>query len=124
MYKLTNSANIVRIKDGAFVPTSPENADYVAYLDWLAAGNTPIPADVEDPKAAVRTEIDDLERASMLPYAVRQFMLMSMEADAVALGETRGLTKEQSLAILTTQNAGYRGVKKLHADIAAMRKQL
>lgn len=44
-YKLTNSSAIVRIEDGAFIPTDPANADYSAYLAWVAEGNIPLPAD-------------------------------------------------------------------------------
>lgn len=44
-YKLTNSSSIVRIEDGACIPSDPANTDYAAYLEWLAAGNTPDPAD-------------------------------------------------------------------------------
>ena len=39
---------IKRIADNAFIPTDPANTDYIAYLAWLEAGNTPTPADVTD----------------------------------------------------------------------------
>ena len=46
MYQLTSNPDLIhRLTDGAWIPTDPENFDYQAYLKWLAAGNTPLPAD-------------------------------------------------------------------------------
>lgn len=51
MYKLiTNvitgeqAAVVIRLTDNAFIPFDPNNTDYQAYLVWVAAGNTPQPA--------------------------------------------------------------------------------
>jgi len=44
-YQLTTTDCIIRLSDRAFIPFDPANADYQAYLTWLAAGNEPLPVD-------------------------------------------------------------------------------
>jgi len=55
MYKLINKIKstldiqsldcVQRISDNSCIPFDPANTDYQAYLKWLEAGNTPLPAD-------------------------------------------------------------------------------
>jgi len=45
MYKLTNGNTVIRTADGASIPMAEGNTDYRNYQVWLAAGNTPDPAD-------------------------------------------------------------------------------
>lgn len=39
-YELLWTGYIRRLADGAQIPPSPDNRDYLKYLDWVAAGNT------------------------------------------------------------------------------------
>ena len=41
------TTGIKRIDDYAFIPFDPANTDYQEYLEWVAEGNTPLPADSE-----------------------------------------------------------------------------
>lgn len=69
-------------------------------------------------------QIEALEREHQLPRPVRDFMLGSMELAAVEQGATQGLTPEQSIAALRAGNPGYRRVKELDEQIAALRDLL
>ena len=40
-----NPNMILRISDGAYIPSDPDNTDYQAYLAWVAEGNTAAAAD-------------------------------------------------------------------------------
>jgi|TARA_Y100000033_G_C2701217_1_gene88703 hypothetical protein len=40
-------ATILRTSDSCFIAIEEGNEDYQEYLDWVAAGNTPEPADPE-----------------------------------------------------------------------------
>ena len=59
---------------------------------------------------AIQSQIDDLERAQLMPRATREFMLLSMESMA---------TPEQ-----LEQNFGYKAVKAFDLQITALRAQL
>jgi hypothetical protein len=46
MYKLNEYQTMVkRLSDNAFIPFDEANTDYQEYLEWIAAGNEPEPAD-------------------------------------------------------------------------------
>ena len=76
MYKLTDNTKqadeqiVVKLSDGVSIPHTDKN-HYPVYLDWLADGNTPEPADepvvVESKFAGKRpSELTDSEKDEIL----------------------------------------------------------
>jgi hypothetical protein len=39
------ATTVKRLADNAFIPFDPANTDYQTYLEWIAEGNEPLPAD-------------------------------------------------------------------------------
>lgn len=98
MYKLTKGWP-VRLSDGAFV--SPKSAKY---LDWIAAGNTPEPADPPTPdelNAPIIGQLAALDAQRTRPLA--EIML------AQIAGEQVPLYAKAKLANIEKQAAELRG---------------
>jgi hypothetical protein len=75
-YQLTLSGNILRLEDQACIPPAPANTDYAAYLEWVAAGNTPEPARVVEPPVALTTE-QKLEAAGLTVAELKELFGLS-----------------------------------------------
>ena len=63
-YQLTPFDCILRLADNASIPPDPANIDYAAYLEWVAAGNTPEPAP-EPPAPVELTAAEKLAAAGL-----------------------------------------------------------
>lgn len=46
-YRLIANSDSIFRSDGACITAGEENVDYKEYLEWVAEGNTPEPADSE-----------------------------------------------------------------------------
>lgn len=71
-YKLLKQG-VKRLADGACIPPSLDNLDWQQYQAWLAAGNTPDPADPDPspppPQPTIQDVIDVLPDASKVALA-------------------------------------------------------
>ena len=47
LYEVGPNKSIIRLSDRACIPLDEANTDYQDYLEWVAKGNTPEPADEE-----------------------------------------------------------------------------
>jgi hypothetical protein len=74
MYKITNLG--VRRADGADIPNDPANRHWQEYLQWLAQGNTPLPADpapvVVNRSAILRAKLDELKGRAQAPTTLAE----------------------------------------------------
>lgn len=80
-YKLTDGATVIRTADGAGIPDDPRNADRREYARWLAAGNTPDPADPPPVPHYVLAR-DILDKFSDADYAAMKATIAQNQAAA------------------------------------------
>ena len=73
MYQLTDSSAILRLADGAWIPTDEANTDYAAYLVWVAAGNMPEPAPIVAPPAPL-TPAEKLAQAGLTVAELKELL--------------------------------------------------
>ena len=79
-YKLLKQG-VKRLSDGASIPPSDDNMDWVRYQEWLAAGNTPQAADL-DPVPLDQSDLANIQKH--IKAAVLAAALMSGKTPAQA----------------------------------------
>lgn len=114
MYKRTDSFNVIRVADRAFIPADPANTDYAAYLAWLAEGNTPEPADVPPPPTPLQ-QLAQLDADNALTQRnLRETVMLMAEAFKTISGGQVDLTAIPGVA----------KVYEVEAQAAALRSKL
>ena len=84
MYQLTSSTSIIRLSDNAFIPQAPGNRDYREYLEWLEAGNTPLPAPPPPAPAPDYIAFWDALTTSTIYASLREQSFVSLPMNTLA----------------------------------------
>jgi hypothetical protein len=92
MYKIINEAQILRVEDGALIPTDPANGDYQQYLEWLAAGGEPEPPDAPSKESRISILQEAYERDLA---KLNNAWLSALIADGVGEVERQAVIKQQ-----------------------------
>jgi hypothetical protein len=84
MYQLTFGDSIIRLADNASIPQAPGNRDYREYLEWLEAGNTPLPAPEPPPPGPDYLAFWDALMVSTVYASIREQSFVSLPMNTLA----------------------------------------
>jgi hypothetical protein len=131
MYQLTSGDTILRLADNASIPQAPGNRDYREYLDWLEAGNTPLPAPEPAPPGPDYLAFWDALTAGTVFASIREQSFVSLPMNTLAtefialIGDAKagralvGGIQQSITAILTTGTFTEAQLTELGAALAA-----
>jgi hypothetical protein len=83
-YQLTSGDTILRLSDNAYIPQAPGNRDYQEYLEWLEAGNTPLPANEPPPPGPDYLAFWDALMVSTVYASIREQSFVSLPMNTLA----------------------------------------
>jgi len=131
MYQLTFGDSIIRLADNASIPQAPGNRDYREYLEWLEAGNTPLPAPEPPPPGPDYLAFWDALMVSTVYASIREQSFVSLPMNTLATefialigdakaGRANEAAIQQSMdAILSTGTFTEEQLAELGAALAA-----
>ena len=94
-YQLTDSTIVIRLADGANIPSDPANADRQRYTQWLASGGVPLPPDPPAPTAAPTSVTMRQARLELL----KRGLLDDVEAVIAAAGRAAQIEWEYAAVV-------------------------
>jgi len=74
MYQIISDTHIMRLSDGVTFQHSPGNRDYGRYLKWVAEGNTPLPAPIQEPTTQFELDQRRYQRRATVQADLMAFM--------------------------------------------------
>jgi hypothetical protein len=111
MYQLTSSDSIIRLADNAYIPQAPGNRDYREYLDWLEAGNEPLPAPEPPAPGPDYLAFWDALMGSTVYGSIREQSMASLPMNTLAT---------EFIALIGDAKAGRANEAAIQASISAI----
>jgi hypothetical protein len=111
MYQLTSSDSIIRLADNAYIPQAPGNRDYREYLDWLEAGNEPLPVPEPPPHGPDYLAFWDALMGSTVYGSIREQSMASLPMNTLAT---------EFIALIGDAKAGRANEAAIQASISAI----
>lgn len=112
----TDAVEITAEQHAALIEGQSHGKQIVADENGFPVLQDPPAPSVAEKKAAVQSQIDAIESKTIMNRATREFMLRLAEKEA----EGQGVTLEQ----LYAANDGYKAVKDVDSQVAALRAQM
>jgi hypothetical protein len=110
-YQLTSGDTILRLSDNAYIPTAPGNRDYAEYLEWLEAGNEPLPVPDPPPPGPDYLTFWDALMTSSVYGSIREQSMVSLPMNTLAT---------EFIALVGDAKAGRANEAAIQASISAI----